>query len=104
MEVHRRFSWEGFCNLDVIGVVKEAGHSGAETKRLFKANAIKIWDTKVLDDGCHYVWYKRVAERTELVEPEDEICIGKHQLVIIQALPFPFYLRVFYKIRDLLRR
>ncbi len=97
--ISRRFSWEGFTKLDVVGAVNEIGYSKTEIKRLFKNNAIKIWDTKITEDGNHFVWYKRVANQVELVEPNDVIVIGKYKRLVIKAIPFSVLEKLYYKLR-----
>ena len=98
-EVRRRFSWEGFCQLDVAEAINEIGYSKTEIKRLFKSNAIKIWDTKITEDGNHFIRYKRVANSIELVEPDDVIIIGKYRGLTIKAVPFSFFEKAYYKLR-----
>ncbi len=101
MEVHRHFTWEGFHKLDVISAINEMGYSKTEIKRLFKNNAIKIWDTRVTDDGCHFVWYKRIANIFELVKPGDVFIIGKYKELTIKTIPFNWFERVYYNLRHI---
>ncbi len=98
-EIKRKFSWEGFCKLDVIEAINETGYSKTEIRRLFKNSAIKIWDTKLTEDRNHFVWYKRVANTVELVEPDDVLVIGKYRRLVIRALAFSVYEKIYYKLR-----
>ena len=98
--IRRKFSWEGFYRLDVIGALVEIGYSNSEAHRLLKSNSIKIKDTKVREGGNHYVWYWRDINKVELVEPEDVIKIGK-SYITIKSLPFSPIEILYYKTRGL---
>jgi|TARA_Y100000310_G_C20674021_1_gene811847 hypothetical protein len=99
MEISRHFSWEGFCHINILEALNETGFSKTEAKRLFKDGAIKVWDTKVTNDGCHFVWFKRIAELVELVEPKDVILVGRNKSLTIQAIPFKCYEKALFKLR-----
>ena len=97
------FSAEGFYSLDVKLAIQGMGYSGAEVIRLFNANAIKIWDTRVMEGGTHYEWYRRVAQRRELVEKGDVFIVGKRYLTINASKVFPLK-RLFWYLRPYVER
>lgn len=93
----RKFSWEGFCKLDIHEALQEPGFSNSEIGRLFKAGSIKIRDTRITE--THYEWYRRIANPDELIEPDDVLYIGKKVLIIHQQ-PFSLMETLYYRIRD----
>ena len=95
--IKRKFSWEGFTELNVVDALVEIGYSGAEAKRLFNAGGIKIWDTKVKDGMM--VWYKRRANLIEVIEPDDTLVIGKPKVLIIKQIPFSIFEKIYYNLR-----
>ncbi len=97
--IFRKFTWEGFHELDVVKAINEIGYSKTEIRRLFKNNAIKIWDTKITEDRNHFVSYKRVAKPLELVESGDVFIVGKFRSLTICAIPFRFYEKIYYNLR-----
>ena len=100
--IERKFSAEGFCNLDVMGAFVEAGRSKTEIRRMFKDRAIKIRDTKVENDKM--VWYKRPADKFELVEPGDILIWGKYKTLTIRAKRRFILKSLFYYLRPYVER
>ena len=103
-ELEIKMSWEGFAKVNILDVLKYVGYSGTAGRRLFNDGAVKIMDTKVTEDGEHFIWYQRKVEGTELVEPNDALLIGKHHWVILKGKPFTWYEKVYYHLRDILDR
>lgn len=97
LTVTKKFSWEGFCKLDIAEVLDEVGFSKAESRRLWKDGAIKIYDTRVTPDG--FVWYKRKSEPVELAEPYDLIFAGRRVITILPEI-FNIWERIYYRLRD----
>jgi hypothetical protein len=82
--IERKFE-DGFCSLNVIEAFAEIAYSKAEARRLLTSGGIKIWDTRITEDGNHFEWYKRRAQVVELVEPEDVFIFGKPKALIVKA-------------------
>uniref|UniRef100_A0A6M3L783 Uncharacterized protein n=1 Tax=viral metagenome TaxID=1070528 RepID=A0A6M3L783_9ZZZZ len=100
--IKRKFSWEGFCNLDIIEAFSEIGFSKTEARRLLDAGSIKIWDTRIQDSKVQ--WYKRRVRQVELVEPGDVLVFGKPKVLLIEKIPFTLYETLYYKLRLLKER
>ena len=96
-----KFSWEGFAKVNILDVLKKAGYSGTEAKRLFKDGAVKIMDTKVTEDGNHFIWYQRRVSLMEVVEHKDILIVGKYKSLILKAKPFTWYEHIYYHLRDI---
>jgi hypothetical protein len=84
LEIRRKFSAEGFCQLDVLGALSESGYSKAEAHRLFGNGAVRVEDIKILPDRKHVVKYRRKAEAVELIEPDEHLYIGKHRTLTVR--------------------
>jgi len=102
--ITRPFSSEGFHKLDVSRVLREMGYSNSEAGRMLKNGAVKIWDTRVLEDGNHIEWYKRKVQEHELVECDDVLIIGKGKFVIIGKTKVNFIKRFWWYIRPYIER
>ena len=97
--IYRPFSAEGFHKLNVFPALLETGYSNAEIRRLFKAGAIKINDTKLTEDKAHFVWYERPVREVELIEKGDYLLIGKHRVLEIKPTYVNPFKRFWWYIR-----
>lgn len=103
-QINRPFSAEGFHKLDVIDAFREIGYSHTEAKRLLSDGAIKVWDSRVTEDGNHWEWYKRKAETYELMElPERDkgsvLLFGHPRILEVLPEPVPLLKRLFRRVR-----
>jgi len=105
--IKRKFSWEGFCKIDILDALVEGGLSRTKAKSLFNSGAVKVWDTKVTDDGNHFKWYKRRANQTELLEIDlkddmyNTIFYGRATSMVVHTIPFSLAEKVFYRLREI---
>ena len=103
-KVTRPFSSEGFCWINVLETVVEAGYSKAETKRLLEAGAIKVDAWKVTEDNCHMQHYRRKAGVMELIDKGMCLYLGKHTVIEILPTHVPLYKRLFWRYRPTVER
>ena len=82
--IERSFLPTGFCWVNIRQAAKEVGMLGMHFKRLFRDGAVKVWDTRITEDGEHFEWYKRKTAQDELLESGDSIIFGKYRYIIVK--------------------
>ena len=87
-----------------IDCLTEEGFSKSEAKRLLRTKSVKVWDTRIINNGTYYEWFQRPVKDKEIMinsnDPREScICVGKFRVIRIYQAELKWWIKLYRKIR-----